>query len=215
MLERYDCAVFDFDGVVLDSNAAKTEAFRKTLADDPPELVDRLIDYHQYHGGVSRFVKFEHYYRNIRGGVDIASSMSRALDRFSAFSLRALMECDEIPGVRRILDRLVETNIPCFVVSGGAQDEVRKVVAARGLERYFHRVLGSPATKLENMAKLAAEGLLGSPGVYFGDARSDMDAATTFNLNFVFVAGRSEWRDGAAVCAHEGFSVIGDFGDLS
>ena len=37
---QYDFAVFDCDGVILDSNEIKTQAFRESLPGQPDELVE-------------------------------------------------------------------------------------------------------------------------------------------------------------------------------
>jgi beta-phosphoglucomutase-like phosphatase (HAD superfamily) len=48
----YSCAIFDCDGVILDSNPVKIDAFRVALADEDPALVEALIAEHRRTGGV-------------------------------------------------------------------------------------------------------------------------------------------------------------------
>lgn len=210
-LERARSAVFDCDGVILDSNGVKTEAFRRTLAGESPELVDRFIDYHQVNGGVSRYVKLAHFYRELKGDKDYEQAAQQAVNRFGILSLESLLDCAEILGVRDVLERLKTRDVPCFVVSGGDENEVRQVLRARGLAQMFDMILGSPTTKRENLTRIDATGRLRRPGVYFGDAASDLDAAKAYGLAFVFIAGRSEWRDGAAVCRAHRCDVLDDF----
>ncbi len=64
-LARYRTAVFDCDGVILDSNRLKSDAFRQSLHDEDPELVNAFISYHHAQGGVSRYVKFDYFYREL------------------------------------------------------------------------------------------------------------------------------------------------------
>lgn len=211
MSECYRSAVFDFDGVILDSNQGKIDAFRKTLAGDPPEVVERLIAYHIEHGGVSRYVKFEHYYRHMVGRKDYEVATVEALQRYGVLAKQVLMSAKEIPGVVALLDTYRKKSVPCFIVTGGAQGEVQEVVKTRGLDRYFSRVLGAPATKKENLQKLKDEDLLSKSGVFYGDARADLEAARAFNLPFVFVSGTSEWCQGSRVCMEQGLPIIRDF----
>ena len=65
-INSYQVAVFDCDGVILDTNQVKSEAFAHALSDDPPELVRSFAQYHKESGWVSRYLKFEHYFKNIR-----------------------------------------------------------------------------------------------------------------------------------------------------
>ena len=52
-ISAYQIAVFDCDGVILDSNQIKSEAFAYALPDDPPELVKNFVQYHKENWGGS------------------------------------------------------------------------------------------------------------------------------------------------------------------
>ena len=56
-----------------------------------------------------------------------------------------------------------------------------------------------------------SKNFLKKPSVYFGDARSDMVVAEEFGLNFIFVAGVSEWKEGRSTCRQENLPAIEDF----
>ena len=55
-LYRYDVIVFDFDGTLIQSDEIKTWAFGKMFEEYGEEIVRQVMDYHQEHEGVSRFV---------------------------------------------------------------------------------------------------------------------------------------------------------------
>ena len=65
-INDYDYFIFDCDGVIINSNEIKNEAFREVLKDEKGNLVIDFINYHQQNGGVSRYEKFLHYYKNIK-----------------------------------------------------------------------------------------------------------------------------------------------------
>ena len=56
--------IFDFDGVIIESADIKTEAFR-ALFENYPEHVEAIAGFHIENGGMSRFDKFRHIYKNI------------------------------------------------------------------------------------------------------------------------------------------------------
>ena len=60
----YDYLIFDCDGVILDSNRLKSKAFAYALPGEPIQLVQAFVDYHQKRGGISRYEKFSHYFKN-------------------------------------------------------------------------------------------------------------------------------------------------------
>jgi phosphoglycolate phosphatase-like HAD superfamily hydrolase len=69
------------------------------------------------------------------------------------------------------------------------------VFAARGLDRYFASILGSPQTKAELIDSLRSE--LAEPGasVFLGDSRADYEAAVYARADFVFVSKYTEFSD--------------------
>ena len=67
-LTRYKTLVFDCDGVVLDSNELKTQAYYTvaTVFGASHEQAQALMDYHVRLGGVSRYPKFKYFQEEIR-----------------------------------------------------------------------------------------------------------------------------------------------------
>ncbi|TWX54056.1 HAD family hydrolase [Colwellia hornerae] len=213
-LSSYSVAIFDCDGVILDSNKIKSEAFGLALPDEDPALVKEFVEYHQQHGGISRYIKFEYFFKHIKKQTNYSKALESALTRYAALSKKGLLECSEIPGVRDILEYLNSMKTPCYVASGGDQQEIREVFKSRNLSIYFHGVFGSPLSKIDNLAQLKVDEKLISPGIFFGDARSDMEAANKYSLDFVYISGVSEWIDGTLCGLEQGFDVFNDFNQV-
>ncbi len=212
-LEKYHSVVFDCDGVILNSNSLKTESFRSALAGEALSLIDTFIAYHQSHGGISRYVKLDHFYRVMKGMPDHAEETAMALQRYAAICCKGLAECELIPGVIEVLRLLKTLRVNCYVISGGDQDEVRGAFAEKDLNQYFSGIYGSPRSKMEHLGGLVGNGL-SMPAIYFGDAESDCKAAQKYELDFVFIAGQSEWRGGVAACNAANYPIYEDFSEL-
>ena len=60
-LERYQCIIFDFDGVIVDSIAIRDEGFKKVLKNFGDDNVIRLLKYHRENAGLSRYNKFRYF----------------------------------------------------------------------------------------------------------------------------------------------------------
>ena len=56
-INKYDCFIFDCDGVILDSNKIKTEAFFSLALPYGKGIAKLLVDYHTQNGGISRYLK--------------------------------------------------------------------------------------------------------------------------------------------------------------
>ncbi len=211
-VETVDLIVFDCDGVILDSNGMKSQAFFEVTRPYGEEMARKFVDYHKEHAGVSRQEKFRHFVAEI---LEADPAVRRELETelveaYAAICRSGLRACRTIPGFRDFLTGLPPT-ISRFVVSGGAEVEVRRTLMERGLAGYFRRILGNPRSKRDNMILLSESGDLAGRGFYFGDGRLDHELATEFGLDFVFVSGASEWAD--AIDGYSGHRIR-DFREL-
>lgn len=193
---KYDYAVFDCDGVILDSNRLKTQAFADALEDEPEVYVEELVNYHKANGGVSRYHKFRHYYEQINPSENAEVKIKRAISRFAEIVRKELVECNYIPGAIDYIRHLKDKGLDLFVVSGSDEEELIKVFKEREISDFFVKVFGSPSTKKENTGKVVDMIGIDKHGVFFGDSKSDMEAAEEFGLDFILLQGASEWVEG-------------------
>ena len=200
MLEGYCAAIFDCDGVLLDSTEAKMNAFAATLANEPCEAVETFLAFQRANWGVSRYKSLKWFYRDVLRDADADAKANAAIARFAILSRKALLDCPEMPGTRAYLTALQKAQVPAFVVTGGAEEEVNDVFDVRGLAGFFERILGSPHSKIENIRLLMSDFGVRVPAMFFGDARADYEAAASCGLEFTLIRRRSEWADGIAVC---------------
>ena len=71
-----------------------------------------------------------------------------------------------------------------LVVYGSDEKELHEVFFSRGILKYFKKVYGSAKSKVENTAKVIQEIGFQKKGCFFGDSRSDYDAAQKYILDF-------------------------------
>ena len=88
-----------------------------------------------------------------------------------------------------------------LIVSGGDQQELREVFAARDLAKYFQGgIFGSPDTKDTILTRELENGTITRPALFLGDSKYDYQAATTAELDFVFLTQWTEVKDHQAWC---------------
>jgi phosphoglycolate phosphatase-like HAD superfamily hydrolase len=193
----YEVFIFDCDGVILNSNSLKTNAFRYALRDENPIAVNQLIQFHKENGGVSRYEKFKYFYTELNTCKEKDKKIAEALKAFADVVSREMLEVETIPGVISFLDRLKSLNKKVYVNSGSDEEELKKVFEARKLTNYFEEIYGSPSNKFENIIKIKNRHTKEYKSIFFGDSSSDYEASKKFNIDFVFISGVSEWNSPA------------------
>ena len=183
---KLEAVFFDFDGVILDSVTAKTNAFAEMFRQYGPEVEKQVVDYHIKNGGISRWEKFRHYYKNFLGKPISEAEVRELGQQFSDIALKNVLAAAFIPGAKDTLEALKDAGVPAFVASGTPEEELKHVVAARGLSQYFLEVHGAPKKKAEIVDDLVARhGFNKGNTLFLGDATTDHDAAMKAGVPFI------------------------------
>lgn len=216
MLKTYKTFVFDCDGVVLDSNKVKTQAFYQAALPYGEAAAQALVEYHVTHGGVSRYKKFAHFlndlvpeYAPAINGPDLDSLLAA----YAAAVQEGLLQCQIAPGLAEL--RAATPNARWLIVSGGDQAELRRVFSSRGIADFFDGgIFGSPDSKDVILARELERNNISQPGLFLGDSKYDFQAANAAGLDFLFVSiwtDVRDWREWSSQCK---VKVIGNIKEL-
>lgn len=215
-IKKYKTIVFDCDGVILNSNLLKTEAYfsaAKNLGASD-EQAQALADCNVRLGGISRYHKFDWYLREVLHQPATQAAIQALLDEFSRELEVVLMECDIAEGLPELRAATPQAN--WMVLSGADQQEIRDLFAKRDLAKYFDGGLfGSPDNKDAVLAREKENGHLQFPALYIGDSKYDYEAAARAGLDFVFMSGWTEVPDWQSFCAENHILVLEKIKDLS
>ena len=211
---EYNNYIFDCDGVVLDSNSIKTETFSETLDDEKESHRNQFIEYHKSNTGVSRYEKFNNYLKNIKNEDDYSKELEFLLKKFSTLLKKRLIECELTEKTIPFLEYLNSKQKNIFLVSASDQNELIDIFKQRKLDKYFKKILGSPANKIENINSLKNSHLLNGRTIFFGDSKSDYDAAIHFKFDFIFISRYSIWEIPKDIKRQSDFVELRDFSKL-
>ena len=182
--------IFDFDGVILDSAQIKLDAYATVYADEDPEKVRELMRHAHLHGGTTRRVKFAQYERELFGRAGDTESVERLSARYSQLVLGAVMTCRFIDGAASLLSTAANRS-DMHVVSGTPHEELRQVIEARGLARFFQSIWGAPATKREAFARiLRGNGYAATSVIAIGDSMTEFWAAEALGIPFLGIVSQ-------------------------
>lgn len=200
-IQEYKSIVFDCDGVVLDSNVVKTEAYFRTAKNlgATDSEAQALVDYHVRLGGISRYHKFDYYLREILHQAATETNIQVLLDEFARELEVGLMECGIAEGLAELRSATKQAN--WMILSGGDQLEIRTLFTNRNLAHFFDGGLfGSPDNKDTVLAREKLNGNLQFPALFIGDSKYDHEAATRAGLDFVFLSDWTEVSDWKEFC---------------
>jgi HAD superfamily hydrolase (TIGR01549 family) len=205
--------IFDCDGVVLDSNRVKTEAFRYAALPYGAEAAEALVAFHIANGGISRYRKIEYFLTAIVPKFTHGPGRDELLARFATAVKEGLEKCAVAPCLAEL--RKKTQGIRWLIVSGGDQAELRTVFARRGLEQMFDGgIFGSPDTKDQILAREIASGNIRTPALFLGDSKYDLRAAQNAGIEFVFVSKWTELEDWRQFISYSRIPAIHELGQL-
>ena len=192
-LAEYKTLVFDCDGVVLNSNQLKIQAYYDVAIQfgANEQQAQALVAHHVKLGGISRYPKFQYFLREIMQQEVTEESMHQLLSTFTNEVKRLLTNCEVAPNLAKL--RQAHPDAKWMIISGGDQNELREIFEFRNLSNLFNAgIFGSPDNKDQILARELANGNISTPALFIGDSRYDYQASTNAGLDFVFL---TEWTD--------------------
>lgn len=209
MISQYKTIVFDCDGVILDSNNVKTDAFYQAALPYGEDAAEALVRYHVANGGISRYIKFDVFLSDIVPAGTSGPGLDELLDSYASHVKQGLRECRIAGGLEAL--RAASPSATWLVASGGDQNELRDVFVQRGLAGLFDGgIYGSPDDKKVILRRELAEAPHRFPALFVGDSRYDHVVASEFGLDFVFIYQWTELAEWQSYCEAHGVPSISE-----
>lgn len=194
--------MFDCDGVVLNSNKTKVNAYfavAKRMG-GTDEQAQALVDHHVQKGSFPRNGKIEFYLKNIKKQAITPELMQAYMHAFDEILDETLMECEVSPALQALKN--ATPNARWMLLSGGDQAELRRIFERRNLTPLFEAgIFGGPDIKDTVLAREIASSNLQLPALFLGDSKYDHQAASKAGLDFIFLTDWTEVKDWQQYCA--------------
>ncbi len=205
--------MFDCDGVVLNSNKAKVQAYfdvaKRNGGSDAEARA--FVDHHVTKGSFPRNGKIEYYLKEIVKQPTTPEIVQKYLEAFEDILDKSLMQCEIAPALLALKATTPEAS--WMLLSGGDQAELRRVFPRRNIKGYnlaqmFEAgIFGGPDQKDEVLAREIANGNIKLPALFIGDSKYDHQAATKAELDFVFLSDWTEVHDWQQYCAENNIAT--------
>ncbi len=175
----------DFDGVLVESSAAKLSAFKDLFALYTP-YQGLMMEYHLANYSLPRIKKFEYYVYDLMqrsGDIDAVKVMA---ERFSEIVATRVIASPDVPGARVFLDEFSQ-QLSLYVSSVTPETELKRIIRARRIESFFVEVFGDPPRRKRDAirAVLKRENAPPPEIIFVGDSPADYRMAVETGVEFV------------------------------
>ena len=153
-LTKYNTIIFDCDGVILNSNFKKIEAYRNAALEYGASSVqaEELVNHHIELTGISRYIKFKYFLKEIMSEKITDEAMKKLVNYLNEQVLELLKDCEVTSGLRELKNKTKDTS--WMVASGGDQKELRYLFKKNKIDFFFSEgIYGSPSSKHEIIEK--------------------------------------------------------------
>lgn len=186
MLNGFKVILWDFDGVLMNSNAIRDLGFQKVLEDYPQDQVEALMEFHKINGGLSRYVKFRHFFEVIRGQSVSDEAIQELAKRFSGVMRDLLFDKTLLIDDSINFVKANDIKFRMHIVSGSDGTELNELCEFLGIKVHFISVHGSPTPKKQLVKELLLKYQYQEEDcVLIGDSINDLEAASTNNIAFI------------------------------
>jgi len=177
-------AIFwDFDGVILDSMPIRERGFREVLSAYPEEQVNILIDFHSKNAGLSRYIKFDYFFKEIRKEENTQKLQEDLINQFSEIMKELLVDRSLLNN--KVLSFRRNSLIPMHIVSGSDGSELRYLCKELQIANLFVSIEGSPIAKIVLVENLIEKYNYSKEELcLIGDSINDYDAASQNGIDF-------------------------------
>lgn len=201
----YKAYFFDCDGVIIDSNKIKNEAFFECAKSYGEEAANKLVQYHLDHAGISRHKKLDYFFLEVlkKNPQEFQKEYNQCLTIFNEISDTKVPNAPLCDGFTAFYEAIPKSAIK-VVISGTPQNVLVETLNYKKMNSLFQEILGTPLTKIEHLKNLLLKFNLDPLDcVFIGDGNTDYLAAKHYSMPFIFASAYSNFLDYESFFAKE------------
>ena len=176
--------IFDFDGVIVESNNIKDLVFKKIFSRFPG-LAEDLWQFHRNHVSVSRYDKFDYVLEKTgrTGDLDFKNAL---LTEFSNLTLEMMRSVPFVKGAREFLNTIAG-KMPVYLASVTPFTDLEIIVTHLQIRSLFTDIYGCPPWNKPDAIRdiLKKENRLPLETILIGDSYGDQRAARETGIHFI------------------------------
>lgn len=177
--------LWDFDGVILNSNAVRDWGFEEIFKDFDTNSVGQLLTFHRQNGGLSRYVKIRYFFENVLGQSISQEQIQEYANMFSVLMCKELINPANLIADSVAFIKQNYSSYSFHIVSGSDQQELKFLCKELHIDQYFRSIHGSPTPKVQLVKELLEDhNCSKTETCLIGDSINDYEAADNNEIDF-------------------------------
>ena len=185
MNNNYNNYFWDFDGVLIDSDDIRTAGFEYIFREYSDDHVSEIIDFHKKNGGLSRYIKINHFYKVVIKKKLTKELLESHLNDYTNFVYNRLINPKLL--INDTLEFIKKNQSKNhFIVSASDERELKLICNNLKIDFLFSEIKGSPEIKENNILSIILANKLNKNNcVLIGDSINDFNAASIADIDFI------------------------------
>lgn len=176
--------IFDFDGVIADTNKLKMTAFLECI--DGDENKKNFYIYNLKNINIESEKKFFYFYKVILKNKNYQMLARKKNLLYNKILQKKIQNIKINPNISNYLKLLKRRNKKLCIVSSASTEFVKKFLIKKKINSFFYKIFTKPKSKKENF-NILFQLFDKNSSIYFGDTYSDYSICKSINLDFVLV----------------------------
>jgi phosphoglycolate phosphatase-like HAD superfamily hydrolase len=194
---EFNNIIFDFDGVLADSNKIKKDAYFDIFREvgGTKKIIDEILktnpDDNRY-GIISKSLKRLKEEGRVQYE-DLELETQKYAKLYAERTEKGQIEAKEIKGATESLKRLKKSGYRLFLHTSTTDNSMRRVAKGRGISVYFDKIYGSSRGKEAEVIKIIIKEnkLFPERTISVGDGYSELETAERLGIRFIALANES------------------------
>ena len=184
-MNKLKAIIFDYDGVIAESNNVKCYAYEKMYSIHGDEIVKKVMNHHKNNGGISRFKKFKLYHKMFLNEEISDNKLNQLCMEYSNIVVKGVINSPYVKGVYNFISTNYK-KYDFFISTGTPTEEIIKILEEKNIINFFKDIYGSPDEKNYHVSEILKKSNFNNDEfIFIGDAISDRDAAKSNNIKFI------------------------------
>ena len=186
ILKNSNVLIWDFDGVIKQSNKVKIDAFADLFSDSSKIKLKKIIKHHKENQGLSRYDKIPLYYKIAYGKNITIVNKKKMLNKFSKIVVKNVIKSKWSEGVKNYLSQNNYKQI-FYIATATPTKEIIYILNKLKIKLFFHGIYGSPMSKEKILKKIKNFKHIKYKDIAFiGDSYNDFMSAKKNNIKFIY-----------------------------